>query len=193
MKKKFLSIISILSLVVSLCCMGCGNNRTSINESNEQVKETEQVADKDNDKIKSDLDSVYNDVCKMDEECQYISSCILTYWDVNGAWTFEGLFDKSYGSSAKQEWKNMRDKVFSYREDVKELQSSIPTKLKSIEETEDLKEYKDAISDMFIEINSFATIVTDYPNDYTKITYSNLISEYKTNVEKAKSVIELEK
>ena len=56
-----------------------------------------------------------------------------------------------------------------------------------------MKEYKDAISDMFIEINSFATIVTDYPNDYTKITYSNLISEYKTNVEKAKSVIELEK
>lgn len=192
LKMRIFSFIALSSLAVFICS-GCGSNANTNDKKEEPKKEEVQTEKVDKEQIKSDLDAVYKDVSKMDEECQYISDSILTYWDVDGAWTFEGLFDKSYGTSAKQEWLTMRDNVFSYREDVEGLQTSIPNTLKSIEATDDLKEYKDAISDMFVEVNSFATIVTGYPTSYTKITYSDLISEYKTNVEKAKSNVELKK
>lgn len=189
--KKFLSLLLLLSLVASLC-LGCGDNTAGNKNTTTETQES-QSENINEEEVKAQLDQVYDEISNMDQECQYMANCILTYWDTNGAWTFEGLFDESFGSYAKQEWKDMRDEVFKERADVESLQTSIPDKIKAIEVPDNLKEYKDAISDMFIEVNSFATIVTKYPSGYTKITYSSLVSDYISNFEKAKSNVDLKK
>lgn len=192
MRKKGL-IVSIIGIVI-MTLIGCGDTSTNNdNEVDTHLKE-ELEAEKDNEEvIKGKLDELYKNILDMNEKSQYIVDNVFRYWDTDGAWTFEGLFDKSYGASAKQSWKDMRDNVFLYRENIAEYQSSINKDFKAIEVTEKLEDYKKALGDLYVEVNAFATIAVEYPEGYNKISYSQMINEHKTNFEKLRSVVELNK
>lgn len=181
-KKLMLLLVSIMTITLLI---GCSASSSDNAESNSE--DASNVAEKQ----ESQLYLIHTHLIDMNDKSMYIVSQISENWDAdaqNKMW--KALFDKSV-TLQNSDWKAIQEKVFDYRNDVQAYQTSIREDLKNIDVVDELADYKQALSDMYIEINAFADIACNYPSGYSKFTYLQFISDYKSEYEKLKSTAEL--
>ena len=177
MKRK---LCYLLIAVMLICCVGCGSNTTT---SEDPVINEEEA--------KKELDQIYENLNDMNEKCLYMASQTIEYWDTTGHENnFKGLWDKNEATGLGKTYQNMRNTVFEYREDVYSYQKSIKTNLKDIEITENLQEYKDLLQEMYILNDTFASVVTEFPDGYNLLGFRDLVYNYKNDFNELKSQID---
>ena len=181
--KKSLLFIFVLVLCVLLC--SCNGSKSDIIESSTEIESTEPSVEnltKATELIKDAEDLIIK-----------AASQQLSGW-INDAEVMRAYFvDDMYDSLSHYtedyglpEYPNRAESIHEFRADAQE-------KLESAKELigkNGSEDYYNAVKEYYKTVNNFLTLISEFPDGYSKFTYSNTVTDHKSDCADAYSELE---
>ena len=170
--KRFVAIILLFAAFTALCACGAP----------EEPKP-------DSAQIKNDLASVVLQLDAAVSDIDSQSSFLLEHWG-NVDFFAKELFIKSeweknqnYNSFVR----SFGDTIYVWRDNVNTYMTTALEVIKTIEPTEETKEYYEAVKKYYTAVDSYRSLVENFPAGYSKITYSQAVATHKDSISTAQS------
>ena len=195
MKKR--SVIS--GLCILACCSmiwGCSAQAGTTQQETTTVVETASAEE-----MKEDLDEIYAEIDLANQLCNGVAAIVNEYWDYNGfeAFVITDKFtemdkahnpDHDYSSGtfygdAKTTW--------DARDQIEKLMDDAHTRLKDMEPTSEVQGYYDAVKELYLNVDSYSSFATGYPEGDSKLTYAQTFSTHQKEYDELVSKVDFEK
>lgn len=184
----------LLLLTIAIMLAGCANNESQSNgdgtqESQMSAEEARQI-----------LDAVVSEIKVTDDYCNSLAALIYEYWDYNG---YECFFDyeefqrkdskyNSKGNYNQGSFYGDAKRTFEYRDEISSRLGSIKSKLKEVEDVAEVEDYYDAVKALYLNVDAYSSFASDFPEGYSKLTYSKKFAEHQDEFESLLSEVEFE-
>ena len=189
-----------LYLILSLLLVGCSSSQI-VSESGE-ASDSVNATDESNYVTREELDLAYESIIEARECGEDLCGTICAYWNYNG---FECFFDYTEYDSMMRRYATNKNgdnprgsfygdakSTFENRDAIDKLMSIAKDILKKDVKDED-KDYYDAIKGLYLKIDAYTGFASNFPEGYSKITYLQTYSNYKSEIESLISNVEFAK
>ena len=190
-----------VKLITGLCMIGCCAIIGGCAGKTASEPETTVVETLSDDEIKETLEGVCSGLDIVNQLCNGVAAIVSQYWDANGfeAFVIKDDFetmDKKYNTNhnynsgtfygdAKLTW-DAREKIDSMMEEIH-------TMLKEMKPSESTQGYYDAVKELYLNVDSYRSFSTGYPDGYSKMSYAQTFSEHQKEYDELVSKVNFEK
>ena len=184
--KKILAMILALVMCLSLCACGSEESNNNIETTQETISEEQ---------IKERLDSIAKDLRDANEYFNRISSILLENWSSYHYFTY--FYDQAKYEKDRDEQTDLVqdacDEKFKYQKMAQEKLEAALAALREISPTENTDDYYKALKAYYTELKTYESLVTNWPQGHSKLTYSQAITDAKSATERACDELEFYK
>ncbi len=198
--KEKLVISAILGLSLSSAILqGCSNSVNDVEKTTVQETTVEETLS--DDEIKEKLDTIYSEIDSANDLCNGVVAIVSEYWDYNGFESFvdEDAFEEndrrnnpnhnyeegSFYGDAKAGW--------DARKRIESLMDKAKTELKEIKPSENVEGYYNAIKELYLNVDSYRSFATGFPEGYSHITFIQAFSDHQKEYDELVSKVDFEK
>ncbi len=180
MKKKVLCCL--LAAVMAGCCVACGNSSTvteTVTEESTEVSEAteEMVADNT-----EDLTEAATLIYESQILVQAMAATQLQHWSTSSSSMVDYFVDEEYDSSkAVMGIYEVAKEIHEYRTKANDRMADA----KDLIGTNGSGDLYDAVKEYYLLVNNYLSLVSTYPEGYSKLTFSNTVSDYNTECSEA--------
>lgn len=195
MKKK--TIINGICLL-SLCTIigGCAAQSSTSSTEITTVEETLSLEE-----IKQNLDEIYSEIDGANQLCNGVAAIVNEYWDYNGFEAFvikDKFTEMDNAHNPKHDYSSgtfYGDAKITWdaRKKIEELMDDAHSRLKDMEPTEEVQGYYDALKELYLNVDSYSSFATGYPEGYSKLTYAQTFSTHQKEYDELASKVNFEK
>ena len=165
--KKTISLILALSIYLVLCACGSGSEGSNTSQMPEKTEATSEELAQAAELIKSAEDSIVTAAAhQLDGWTKYAS--IMTYYFVDSEW--EGASGES--------------SIYNRAKTIHNLRTDAQAKLdeaKALIGTNGTTDYYNAVKAYYKTVNVFWNLISEFPEGYSKLTYSSTVSDHKAS------------
>lgn len=183
--KRGLSLVIALVLCFTICA--CGNRTNSNGIENTQPQQQTQATVNES-HVKDQLDSIAKNLRNAHGYYDKASSILLENW--SAAANYLGYFYDEIEYQKSKEYLSSYltskcDEKYKYQKAGLEILNETLSILKEISPTENTKAYYDALKAYYTALKEYKNLITVWPEGYSKLTYSQAITDAKSIAERA--------
>lgn len=172
MKKRLLALG--MSIMICFSLIACGNSGAS--------EEKKEVSAEDLSKVVELLQSAEDDISAT-------AALQLEGWSKYADIVNYYFDDEAYTQASEVSIKKRAESAHNYRMSAKDTMEQAKELLGNKGEGD----YYNAVKDYYKAVNKFLTLVSTFPEGYSKLTYANAVAEYKADIQEAYGEVEFTK
>ena len=197
-KKQFINGICVFMCCSIIC--GCSTQSQTTQVEKTQIETTVEET-MSTEELQKALDEIYNEIDNANQLCNGVASIVYEYWDYNGfeAFVIKDEFERldamnntshnyksgSFYGDAKLTW--------DAREKIEKLMDDAHMRLKEMKPSSEVQGYYDAVKELYLNVDSYCSFATGYPDGYSKVSYSQTFSDHQKEYDELISKVNFEK
>jgi len=191
-------VLGLLCITVCLQLSACDKN-TSVTTSKEKETITES-SNLSEDEQKAELNAIYQEIDEANKYCNDLAKLLYDYWDNR---EYEAFFDHSvflerdkkyntYGNYNSGSFYGDAKTCYEYRDKIEKNMEDARQRLKELEVSESVQGYYDSVKKLYLNVDAYHSFASDFPEGYSKITYSQTFSKHQSEYDSLISELKFE-